>query len=227
MSVESPPGLVIVDMQRYYLDPKSDFSRFHESRDLGGTHYIQDRAKKTVIPNIQSLLTGWRANMWPVFYLRLCGIAEDRSDLHRFFRSVSKVGGLSGFPGMYPIASDPMSDVTPEIAPEVGDGVFTKTTFSGFSSGHFAEGLIDSGVKDLVFTGLATSQCVETTARDASDRGYRIIQVEDAQADYSESTHRMSLLSSRGVCGGVIVDTESLLDKIPNGIAELFAMGDR
>ena len=227
MNAAIPPGLVVVDMQRYYLEPESDFCRFHESQDLGGTQYIRNRARTTVIPNITLLLDAWRDNMWPVFYLRLCGVAEDRSDLHRFFRSVSESGSRNGFPAMYPVASDPMSAVTPELAPETGDAVFTKTTFSGFSSGHFAEGLIDSGVKDLVFTGLATSQCVETTARDASDRGYRVIQVEDAQADYSESTHRMSLMASRGVCGGAILSTDTVLDHIPDGLAKLFALSDR
>jgi len=59
-------------------------------------------------------------------------------------------------------------------------------------------------------TGLATSQCVETTARDASEKGYIVVHVENAQADYSLESHDASLYSSRGVCGGHIVDAEFL-----------------
>jgi nicotinamidase-related amidase len=73
-------------------------------------------------------------------------------------------------------------------------------------------------VGTLVFTGLATSQCVETTARDASDRGFRVVHVEDAQADYDEISHTSSLYSSQGVCGGIIVTTEEfMLDGPPAG----------
>jgi len=47
--------------------------------------------------------------------------------------------------------------------------------------------------------------------RDASDRGYGVIQVADAQADYEDLTHRCSLFSSAGVCGGKICSTHELL----------------
>ena len=72
--------------------------------------------------------------------------------------------------------------------------------------------LKNSGIEGLVFTGLATSQCVETTARDASDRGYSVIHINDAQADYDELTHNASLLSSRGVCGGALYDTSIFIE---------------
>ena len=58
---------------------------------------------------------------------------------------------------------------------------------------------------------MSTSQCVETTARDASDRGYHVIHIEDAQADYDEVSHTHSLCSSQGVCGGYIVNTEDVI----------------
>ena len=61
-------------------------------------------------------------------------------------------------------------------------------------------------------TGLATSQCVETTARDASDRGYGIVHLEDCQADYHEISHRASLIASRSVCGGHVLGAEDFLD---------------
>jgi nicotinamidase-related amidase len=62
-----------------------------------------------------------------------------------------------------------------------------------------------------VFTGLSTSQCVETTARDASERGYHIVHIEDAQADYDELSHASSLYSSQGVCGGFIMTAEEYI----------------
>ncbi len=220
-------GLVVVDMQRYYLEAGSDFSRFHESRSPGATEFIRRRAEEVVVPNIRSLLAAWRGAGWPVFYLRLCGVREDRSDLHRFFRGVNEAGAKAGYTAIYPREGDAMSEVVGEIAPGTGDRVYCKTTFSGFTSGGFASGLEESGIGDLVFVGLATSQCVETTARDASDRGYRVIQVEDAQADYTESAHRMSLMVSRGVCGGAVVRTADVLALVPVGLGKVFALEER
>jgi len=42
--------------------------------------------------------------------------------------------------------------------------VFCKTTYSAFTSSALADHLSDQEIETLVFTGLATSQCVETTA---------------------------------------------------------------
>jgi nicotinamidase-related amidase len=66
------------------------------------------------------------------------------------------------------------------------------------------------GVGAVVMTGLATSQCVDTTARDASERGFIVVHVEDGQADYSVDDHDASLFASRGVCGGHVVESEFL-----------------
>ena len=65
----------------------------------------------------------------------------------------------------------------------------------------------------LVFVGLATSQCVDTTARDAADRGYTVIHIEDGQADYNEMFHNASLFASRGVCGGLLYETDEYLER--------------
>jgi nicotinamidase-related amidase len=52
---------------------------------------------------------------------------------------------------------------------------------------------------------------VETTARDASERGFPVIHVEDAQADYSQDRHDASLYSSTMVCGGWIISSPDFL----------------
>jgi nicotinamidase-related amidase len=59
---------------------------------------------------------------------------------------------------------------------------------------------------------------VETTARDASERGYEVYQIHDAQTDYDDVTHEASLFSSRGVCGGAIYDTDTFLEIVMHSI---------
>ncbi len=209
--LHSSSALVIVDMQRYYLEDDSSYSRYFNFLYPGSLSYIRDRSQKVVIPNIQKLIDFWRNNNLPVIYLRLCGEKPDRSDLHRFFLNSYLEGKRNGYDGVYPLCHEEEADVIPQIAPCKGDIVVNKTTFSPFSSTDIDIRLKSLGISSLIFTGLATSQCVETTARDASDRGYDVIHIEDAQADYDEMTHRASLYSSRGVCGGALFDTESFI----------------
>jgi len=123
------------------------------------------------------------------------------------FQEANQRADSEGFPDLYPLTSDPLADVIPEIAPQSGDAVFDKTTFSGFASGGFSAWLKEKRPRVLVMSGLATSQCVDTTARDASDRGYGIIHIEDAEADYSQEEHYAALFASRGVCGGTVLSS--------------------
>ncbi len=215
--IESSIVLVVVDMQNYYIKKDSSFWRYFDSIQPGCMDYINGRCRTIVIPNIQQLSHSFRARNLPVIYLRLCGRKADRSDLHPFFRETWKQALAGGFADVYPLCDDPMSAVVDDLAPHHGDYVFEKTTFSAFTSTSLHDHLQSIGAKILVFTGLATSQCVETTARDASDRGYEVIQIEDAQADYDEVTHNASLYSSQGVCGGKIVNTEEFFRSFRQG----------
>ena len=210
--------LVIVDMQNYYLLQESSFSRYFEFLYPGSLDYIRDRSYDTVIPNIVRLKKEFIKRKLPVIYLRLCGTHPDRLDLHRFFQRSYEEGLSRGFNDVYPLKSDKMSDVISELAPGRNDVVFTKTTFSPFSSTGIESYLVEQGIGKLIMTGLATSQCVETTGRDASERGFDVIQLHDAQADYDEITHNASLLSSRGVCGGALYDTALFLEMIDDFI---------
>jgi nicotinamidase-related amidase len=206
------PALVVVDVQNYYLLPESDFQRFHETVHPGSLDYIGERCRETVLPGIARLLSEFRSRKYPIFFLRLCGREVDRADLHPFFREAWAAGVEAGFADVYPLSGSVMADVVDEIRPGDGDVVFDKTTFSAFTGGDaFAELLRKEAVRTLVFTGLATSQCVDTTARDASDRGFGVLHVPDAQADYSEEMHHAALYSSQGVCGGAFLNTNELI----------------
>ncbi len=211
--INTKQALVVVDMQNYYIKQESGFSRYYESISPGCMAYIASRCDKTVIPNIAQLISAFRKRSREIIYLRLCGTDPERKDLHRFFRDSWEQGREAGFNDIYPLSETPMSMVVNPIAPVEGDAVFTKTTFSAFTSTKLDDYLKKRGIAELVFTGLATSQCVETTARDASDRGYGVTHIEDAQADYDELTHNSSLYSSRGVCGGGIWITKDYLNR--------------
>ena len=204
-------ALVIVDMQRYYFDPAAPFFNYYFKNHPGSMDYISTRVQNIVLPNIGLLLDFFRKYSLPIIFLRLCGTQPDRSDLHHAFYEAHQVALSDGVENLYPLADDPMASMPNAIAPKAGESIIDKTTFSAFTSTELDKKLKKIGVDSLVFTGLATSQCVDTTARDAADRGYSIIHIEDAQADYDEDVHISSLKSSMGVCGGTIMSTDAFL----------------
>jgi ureidoacrylate peracid hydrolase len=116
-----------------------------------------------------------------------------------------------------------MSDIIDQIQPQIDDIIIEKTTYSPFTNTNIHTLLHEKGISKIIMTGLATSQCVETTARDASDHNYEIIQVEDAQADYDELTHVYSLFSSKGVCGSTIITTDDLISILQNETEHVFS----
>ncbi len=215
---DAVPALIVVDMQNYYLKRESPYCRYFNTLQPGCLNYIITRCETVVIPNIRRLAEGFRKQSLPVVLLRLCGADPDRTDLHHFFRDTYLKGKRAGFDGVYPLESDPWADVIDAIGPRPSDIVINKTTFSPFTGTNIDSLLREKGITTLAFTGLSTSQCVETTARDASDRGYDIIHIEDALADYDEMSHTSSLYSSQGVCGGNITKTG---DYIQSGLPPL------
>ncbi len=205
-----PCALIIVDMQRFYLEQGSDYQRFYGADSCS---YINNRAQ-TVIPATATLLEHARIKGISVHFLRIAGVKPDRTDLHRFFSKGHKQGVVQGYKAVYPLLDDPMADIIPALAPQATESIHTKTGFSAFSSASgLQESLEAKGIRNLIFAGLCTSQCVETTARDASDRGFRVLLVEDALADYSQDAHDASLFASSAVCGGFIVGSKLLVEK--------------
>lgn len=200
----------MVDLQRYYLEADAPFVAYSERRWAGSIAYIRRRVEASVRPALARLLPLFRSMGWPVAYLRLCSGREDRADLHRFFADFHRKALAAGYPGAYPLGSEPLAEPAPWCAPKDGDIVVDKRGYSGFCGTELDGRLKAAGVGTLVMAGLATSQCVDTTARDASDRGYRVAFVEDALADYDEGYHRAALYASMGVCGGQILDSEGI-----------------
>ena len=171
--MKNPPILLIVDLQRYYVEPEANFRRFPESRDPDAFQYVAARCKDIVIPNVKKLLHHFREKQWPVIFLKLCGEKPDRSDLHPIFQRSHERAEKAGYPGIYPLRSEALADVIPEVAPLESEIVINKVTFSGFTSANLEEVLIKIEPGELVFCGLATSQCVDTTARDACKHAHR------------------------------------------------------
>lgn len=81
--------------------------------------------------------------------------------------------------------------------------MINKTTMSAFHSSGFERLLRAWGVEQLVLAGVSTNSCVEGTARDAADRGYRCLLVEDGCGAASQRLHEAACENFQRLLGRV------------------------
>lgn len=91
-----------------------------------------------------------------------------------------------------------------EVAPQDGDLVVEKHTFSAFAGTPLDQMLRARGIKTLVMTGVATNVCVESTLRDGFFRGYYVVVVEDCCASSAKHLHDATLDNVRRSFGEVV-----------------------
>src|SRR6516164_1748432 len=188
-------ALVIVDMQ--YMDAHPDYGlgKVFTSVDPARARYYFTRLRETVVPNIQRLLEVFRADHLRVVYLTLGPVLADGSDLSPTFRRRYRLEEQSlGFRVTYPLGT-PGHRILDEIAPRPEELVINKTANSAFNASDIDRVLRNLEVRTLIVAGVGTDVCVETTARDAVDRGYNCIIVEDACATLDEASHNAALLA--------------------------------
>lgn len=84
--------------------------------------------------------------------------------------------------------------IVPELTPEPGDTVIRKARYSGFARTGLEDHLRSRGIRHLLFTGIATNICVESTAREAYFRDFWPILVEDAMNQSGPDFNRQATL---------------------------------
>jgi ureidoacrylate peracid hydrolase len=95
-----------------------------------------------------------------------------------------------------------------EVRPEPEDFIVTKHRYSAFIGTSLDTYLKAQGVKNLIFTGVTSNVCVESTARDAYMLDYHVVVVSDASASYNEEVHEATLTNMRRAFGTVVTRDE-------------------
>jgi nicotinamidase-related amidase len=85
------------------------------------------------------------------------------------------------------------SDLVPEIGPAVGDLVVTKRQWGAFYGTELDLELRRRLVRTIVLGGISTNFGVESTARDAYERGYELVFAEDAMAGLTAEAHQFAV----------------------------------
>jgi biuret amidohydrolase len=220
---ETRTALLIVDMQNYGANPDSDRGRLARQRSPGYADAYFAHLAATVIPNQQRLLGFWRRHGLRVVYLTAGAHLPDGSDLapRRYRRDSERLVALGQQEHMHPATSD--YQILDALTPRPDELVIRKNSVGAFNSSAIDQMLRNLGITGLVIVGVITEGCVETTARDAADRGYECILVEDGCAsDLGRETHEASLLSFARMFGEVRT-TDEVLERFAARLAQAVA----
>ena len=101
------------------------------------------------------------------------------------------------------------AQIVPQLAPQDGDVVLTHQRVGGFSASQLDVILRSRGVDTVLFAGVATNASVESTARQASDLGYRTIIVADACSAADPAAHDAAI-ASLGLLGEITTTAEAV-----------------
>lgn len=177
--------------------------------------------QRSLIPGIKKLLHAAREAKYPVFHCRE-SYRADLSDVgsRELFRSRNNPSGLGigdrGPLGRLLIRGEPGCDTVPELYPIDGEPVIDKPTKGAFTATDFEKLLRNKGVRNLILCGATTDVCVHTTMREANDRGFDCLLVEDLCSATDEELHKaaIKMITMEGGIFGVVSPLSRVLPVI-------------
>jgi biuret amidohydrolase len=199
----SKTALVIIDMQRDFIEPGG----FGES--LGNDVSLL----AAIVPTVAQLLALARRDGWFVVHTRESH-APDLSDCpsaKRLRGAPNMRIGDEGPMGRILVRGEPGNAIVDALAPATGELVIDKPGKGAFYATSLGEALALRGITHLIFAGVTTEVCVQTSMREANDRGYDCLLVEDATASYFPAFKQATLDMVRSQ-GGIVGWTASLAD---------------
>src|SRR5712672_478421 len=198
-------ALLIIDMQRDFMEPGG----FGES--LGNDVSL---LRRTIVPAKRVLEAARKVGL-KVIHTRE-GHRADLSDLPptKKVRGNPAVAiGDEGTMGRILVRGEAGHDIIPELYPIAGEPVIDKPGKGAFYATDLDALLRNFGIQHLLVCGVTTEVCVNTTVREANDRGYRCVVLADCCASYFPQFHEIGLamIKAQGAIFGWVSDSSSAL----------------
>jgi ureidoacrylate peracid hydrolase len=201
-------GLVVVDMQNGFVSKGGSYDHL-------GMNILE---YQMIIPKVKDLIAFCRSKKIPIFYTEAV-------------REASGIDLLTRFHRLLPLAREERLKVPitvrgtwdahtlDEIKPTENDLIVIKRRDGAFQDTELRVWLQSEGINTLVFCGIDTSICVETSLREAFNIGYDVILVSDATASGNKRHYETTLERVRDYYG-LVLDAERFYKSI-NSLEEL------
>ncbi|NEP18158.1 MAG: cysteine hydrolase [Leptolyngbya sp. SIO4C1] len=194
-------ALMIIDMQRDFLEPGG----------FGAALGNDVSRLQAIVPAVQQLQAVFRAKGLPIIQTQE-GHQRDLSDCPVSKRSRGqpqlKIGD-SGPMGRILVLGELGNGIIPALEPKPDEIVISKPGKGAFYRTALEAALRSRQITHLIFTGVTTEVCVQTTMREANDRGYECLLVEDATESYFPDFKQATLDMIRAQ-GGIVGWTATL-----------------
>jgi nicotinamidase-related amidase len=206
-------ALLVIDMQ--YGGAHRDYGtlrRLAERGDALPVEYYAARIETLVVPNIRRLQAAYRAAGLEVIHTRIESLTRDGRDRSLQHKSL----GIHHPPG------SKEAQILDEVAPQGDEVVLSKTCGGVFNGTNLDYVLNNLGIRTLVIAGVVTSGCVELAVRDASDRGFAVVVVEDATATWSAEMQDAAMRAMREIYAKV-KSADEVVQKVAAGAPAMAA----
>ena len=191
-------AFLAIDFQRDFLECDGLSARDAAERQ---------RLSNALAPARQALTAARKAGM-EIIHTREA-YAADLSDVNNCKRDMGYVG-LEGPLGRRLIKGEPGCDFVQDMSPRNGERVFDKPGFSAFYSTDLQSHLSAREITHLIFTGITYQCCVHSTLREAVDRGYYCLTLDDACRAVNEDLEKAvrMIIRAEGNLFGWISNTD-------------------
>jgi nicotinamidase-related amidase len=203
-------ALVIIDMQRDFIEPGG----------FGETLGNDVSLLQAIVPATQAVLLAWRKKGGLVIHTREAH-RPDLADCPPAKRNRGNPAlriGDTGPMGRILIAGEPGNQIIDALAPIDGEIVIDKPGKGAFYATGLQSMLQQRSIRKLVFMGVTTEVCVQTSMREANDRGYDCLLLEDCTESYFPAfkTAAIEMIHAQGAIVGWTAPSAALLAALGN-----------
>jgi len=198
------PALIVIDVQNGFVSKGGSYNL------LG----MDTSQYERIIPRIQDLITKCRNAAIPVFYTQAVRESSGIDLLTRTHQILPKAREERIMKKPICVRGTWDAEIVDDIKPLSNDHIVIKRRDSAFHDTEIEVWLRSLGVDTLIFCGIDTSICVETSLREAFNIGYDVVLISDATASSNHKHYESTLENVKGYYG-LVMDLQELSSYLP------------